>query len=232
MKKYKYVTGIIIIFLLFLLMGSHITGISNHKLLGMSFFGLIGIQVLLNSSWFIGIVDRLKKSGNSLINLLWLILNTFLTIDLLLLFVSSIVIVVIESNPWKFVHTASAYAGIMLIGIYIGFHWNMVMGSTRRALKLKYNKARNVVLRIIVASMVFFGISASCNREVGEKFTYYFEEQQQEVKEDYIGNLYLDYINIISIYIAIGHYGIKTINYINRRILKGVKENEPVKDKE
>ena len=233
MKKIKYLTGAITIALLFLLMGSHITGISNHKLLGLSFFGLMGIQVLLNLSWFTGYVNRLKKSGNSLINLLWLLLNTLLAIDMLLLLISSVVILVIESRQWQFVHTASAYAGLMLIGVYIGFHWNMIMGSTRRALKLnKGIKARNIILRILVALMVFFGISASFNREIGDKFTYYVEEQQKEVKEDYIGNLYLDFINISSIYIAIGHYGIKTINYINKRRIQGVRENEPVKDKE
>ena len=233
MKKIKYITGAIAVFLLILLMGSHITGIDNHKLLGMSFFGVVGIQVLLNINWFLGYVERLKKSGNSLINLLWLLLNTLLAVDLILLLISSLVIVIIESRPWVFVHTASAYAGLILIGVYIGFHWNMIMGSIRRALGLKKsNKVRNVILRILVAMMVFFGISASVNREIGGKFTYYFEEQQKIEKEDYVGNLYLDYINILSIYIAIGHYGIKTINYINRRIVKGVKENEPVKDKE
>lgn len=233
MKRIKYLTGAITVALLFLLMGSHITGISNHKLLGISFFGLMGIQVLLNLSWFTGYVDRLKKSGNSLINLLWVFLNTLLALDMLLLLISSVVILVIESRQWQFVHTASAYAGLILIGVYIGFHWNMIMVSTRKALKLKKgNKIRNVFLRILVALMVFFGVSASFNREVGDKFTYYVEEQQKEPKEDYIGNLYLDYMNISSIYIAIGHYGVKTINYINRRRMKGAKENEPVKDKE
>ena len=233
MKKIKYIIGFITVLLLFLLMGSHITGIENHKLLGISFFGLVGMQILLNIKWFMGYIERAKRSGNSLINLLWFLLNTFLTIDLLLLFVSSVVIVISDSRPWQFVHTAAAYVALILIGVYIGFHWNMVIISTRKKLRLKRgNLFRNVILRILVAMMVFFGISASCNREIADKFTYYYEEKQQEVEEDYIGNLYLDFTNIIAIYIALGHYGIKTINYVNRRILKGVRENEPVKDKQ
>lgn len=233
MRKIKYVVGIITVLLLFMLMGINITGVTNHKLLGMSFFGVMGIEVLLNLNWFTGYIDRLKKSGNSLINILWLLLNTFLMIDMLILFVTSIVIAIIDSREWKFAHSLSAYVGLILIGVYIGFHWNMVLGSTRRALKLKPNNIiRNILLRIIVACMVFFGISASFNREIGEKFTYYYEEQQEEIKEDYIGNLYLDFFNITSIYVAIGHYGLKTINYVKRRIVKGVRENEPVKDKE
>ncbi|MBE5925507.1 MAG: hypothetical protein E7270_00735 [Lachnospiraceae bacterium] len=233
MRRIKYAIGMIAVLLLFMLMGINITGVTNHKLLGLSFFGVMGIEVLLNLSWFTGYVERLKKSGNSLINLLWLLLNTFLMIDILLLFISSVVIAIIDSREWVFAHTLSAYVGLILIGVYIGFHWNMVLGSVRRALKLKpKNVLRNILLRIIVACMVFFGISASFNREIGEKFTYYYEEQQEEVKEDYLGNLYLDFINITSIYVAIGHYGLKTINYVKRRIVKGVRENEPVKDKE
>jgi len=159
MRRIKYAIGMIAVLLLFMLMGINITGVTNHKLLGLSFFGVMGIEVLLNLSWFTGYVERLKKSGNSLINLLWLLLNTFLMIDILLLFISSVVIAIIDSREWVFAHTLSAYVGLILIGVYIGFHWNMVLGSVRRALKLKpKNVLRNILLRIIVACMVFFGI--------------------------------------------------------------------------
>lgn len=222
MKRIKYILYSIIMILMIALLGYSITGNYNHELLGISFTALICMHLLINYKWFANIKKIIKNSGNSLLNILWLLVNIFLIIDFVILFVSSIVISekifsflgIGYSREWIFVHTAAAYAGFILICINLGMHWQMIINSTRKGMKLKKDSTvRKILLRIIVAVVVFLGISASFRREIGDKFTYYTEASEKQVEsQDYIGNLYLDYFLIASIYIAGGHYSVKLIN--------------------
>lgn len=225
MKRIKYAVDAAMMFMLILLLGRNITGAQNHELIGISMMSLFAIHIILNIKWFLNFKKILKNSGNSLLNVLWMLVNVFLIVDLVIMFVSAVVVsdyVFSFAFPgrhraWEFVHGASAYAGLMLMSVHLGMHWNMIMSSLRKAWKLKDNKVRRVILRAVLVLVILFGINASFTRGVGDKFTYYFEEKEQEEKEDYIGNLYLDYMSIAAIYISGAHYTLKIIDKAKRK---------------
>ncbi len=222
MRKIKYTLMGIMMFLYIMLMGISITGEYNHKLIGISFFAIVALILISNYKWFMNLKTILVNSGNNLLNVLWLLVDFFILIDIAVMIVTSVILFAAGDGMDKcaFVHKFGAYAGYLLISVWIGMHWQMVMNSLRKAFNVKNeSKARRIILRIIVVMVIFFGINAYGNRNLGDKFTYYGDSKKnvQEEKKDYVGNLYLDYILISGVYVAVGHYAVKLINKVNKK---------------
>lgn len=227
-KKGKYcIDGLMAVFMI-LLLGRSFTGNTNHELIGISMISLFALHLILNIRWFANLKKIIHNSGNSLLNVLWLIINGLLLIDMVLLCVSAVItseevfsfLKIGYSRPWRFVHQAAAYAGYILMSVHLGMHWQMIMSSVSKSGRLKKTgKWRGRLLRCAVVFLIVGGISASFRREIGGKFTYYMEgrEKREEVEEDYIGNLFFDYICISAIYVASAHYSIKLMNKVTYR---------------
>lgn len=231
-KKIKYGIDAGMMFLMITLMARSFTGGSNHELMGISMFALFVLHLLLNLPWFLDLKQRLRNSGNSFLNVTWLLVNFFLLLDFILLMVSAVIVSkelfgflgIGHSRQWIFVHQAAAYAGFILMSVHLGMHWQMCMNSMRKSFGWKKgNFFRKMILRIAVILLVIGGISASFRRGIGEKFTYYTEEQReeknpvQEDEQDYIGNWYFDYLCISGVYVAAAHYSLQLLNAVRKK---------------
>lgn len=154
--------------LMIFLMDYFVTGLLWHEIIGVVVLVLIVKHNLVNLNWYRGIL----KSKNTLPVLvkIRLLVTILLTISSVVLGISSIVISqylfaflnFIPGEIWIYLHRVSAYTELILIGIHIGLHGEMILRAFRKMFHIEQDsKVRTFFIRSIALLFAIFGIRSS-----------------------------------------------------------------------
>ncbi len=212
---------------LLLLMTYELIGQVSHELLGAVMFVLFVLHHILNSGW----TKNLIKGRYTALR----ILQTVLVVLVLFSMAGSMLSgVMLSRHIFSFLsfgsgllfarnlHMLSAYWGFVFMSLHLGFHCNMMMGMAKRLTK-NPSAMRTWALRSIAALIAGYGVNAFVKRGIGS----YLLLQNQFAFFDFeepILQFLLDYIVVMGLFIAMGHYICGTI-----RKFKGVKKQEKQK---
>ncbi len=130
------------IFLAFLIaMEPNGTGIAIHEWLGLAFGAAIITHLLLHWQWIAAITRRFfsKIAAEARINY---ILNVLFFVDMTLIVFTGVMISkavlplfglqVAEGTLWRHLHSVTADAGILILGLHLGLHGRWIVNVTRR----------------------------------------------------------------------------------------------------
>ena len=148
---------LVLLILMILLYQKNIISMSFHEIGGLVLFGLFIIHLLFNRKWIKSITKRLFDKSIPIKTRISYILNVLLVICWCLviisgIFISKVVFHFSVGGPWKLVHFSCAAFALILIGIHIGLHWNLISNSCKKPLKLldKFKKPISIICIIFV----------------------------------------------------------------------------------
>lgn len=139
------------------------TGITIHEWLGIAFAAAIIVHLLVHWQWIIAVGKKLfsKAQANARINYL---LNILLFIDITLISFTGLMIseaalplfgIHMQHNPtWTRIHSLTSDAGVFIVALHIGLHWQWVLKTTARLLGLKPRQPKTQPVSDIVSSEV------------------------------------------------------------------------------
>lgn len=193
---------------LLLLMTYEMIGQAAHEWVGMGMFLLFIIHHLLNLSWCKNLFHGRYHPYRAV--------QTGIVICILLtMFGSMISGIVLSQSVFDFlninsganiarsVHMLSAYWGFVLMGLHLGFHWNMFIKMAGKCFKNK-STVRTWILRGIAIVIALYGLYAFYLRGIGR----YMFLIDHFVFFDFSEPIYwfvLDYIAIMGLMVAIGY---------------------------
>jgi hypothetical protein len=198
---------------LLLLMGYELIGQTNHEILGIIMLVLFLIHHLLNRKWitriFKGEYKAYRIFQTSLVILLFVsvILQVFSGIVLSKHLFKSIALPM-SASVARSIHMSMGYWGFVIMSLHLGLHWGMIF--SRLGL---HNVMENRVLRFIVLVICIYGIFAFVRRGMPEylsmKTQFAFFDSSESIYK-----FYLDYISIMAVFTAAGHYLSKALQKI------------------
>jgi hypothetical protein len=147
---------------------------ASHEWIGMVLFALFIVHNIINRKWYIHLTKGkydFRRIFNTVVNLLLLIVMTVLMMAGLLQSKSVLAFLHLPGGMWlRRLHTTAAYWGLLLMGVHVGLHWNMIMNAMRNMMKISGdNLIRTVVLRSIAALITAGGIWAFIDRAIFSK---------------------------------------------------------------
>lgn len=194
---------------LLLLMTYELIGQVSHELLGIIMFVLFILHHILNSRW----TKNLIKGKYTTLRTLQTVL-----VGLVLFSMAGSVFsgVMLSRHIFSFLpfgnglsfarnlHMLSAYWGFVFMSLHLGFHWNMMMGMAKR-LTQKTSAIRTWMLRIIALIIAGYGVYAFVKRDIGSYLLFQNQFAFLDFEEPIIRFLF-DYIAVLGLFTAIGHY--------------------------
>lgn len=157
------------------------TGGTVHELIGMTTLVLFVIHGTWNGRWF----SNLIKGRFGALGSVSAATNSLLTITALTMIVSGLLNSELLFNLFEFeysqlpreVHTASAYWFLVIGGIHLGLHWNMINKVTRAPAEVVWSSlspvVRTVFSRFISISIAIYGVFLSFEHELLSRLTGY-----------------------------------------------------------
>lgn len=203
---------------LLFLMTYELIGQISHEWIGIGMFLLFIAHHILNGRW----TKNLLKGKYTALRFFQTALVVLVLFSMLGSMVSGIVLSrhllsfipsFIGSSLARELHMLSAYGGFVFMSLHLGFHWSMIMGMAKRLTK-KPSALRTWILRIITVLIAGYGVYAFVKRDIGS----YLLLQNQFAFFDFeepILLFLLDYIAIMGLFTAVGHYICSTIRKCN-----------------
>lgn len=154
--------------LLLFLMVYQITGQKLHEWLGAGMLVLFIVHNILNFRWYRG----LCKGSYRLLRILQTILNFSILLSVLCLGFSGIVMSRYVFAPLSIhgpiatartMHMAASYWGFVLMGLHLGFHWEMIMGMFCR---LRLGKKRQWILCLAAVLIAGYGLLCFVRKDI------------------------------------------------------------------
>lgn len=226
-QSVRIVVDIAMTAVLLFLMTYELIGQVFHELLGIIMFVLFILHHILNSRW----TKNLIKGKYTALRTQ----QTVLVVLVLFSMAGSIFSgVMLSRHIFSFLpsgnglsfarnlHMLSAYWGFVFMSLHLGFHWNMMMGTAKRLTK-KPSVMRTWALRIIALIIAGYGVYAFVKRDIGSYLLLQIQFAFFDFEEPIIQFL-LDYIAVMGLFTAIGHYTFGII-----RKCKGTKKQEKQK---
>lgn len=211
---------------LLLLMTYEMIGQAAHEWLGIGMFVLFIIHHLLNLHWCKNLFRgryppyRAVQTG-IVIFILLTMLGSMISGIVLSQSVFDFLNIRGGANIARSVHMLSAYWGFVLMGLHLGFHWNMFVKMAGKCFKNK-STARAWILRGISVVICLYGLYAFNLRGIGR----YMFLIDHFVFFDYSEPLYrfvFDYIAIMGMLVAVAHCFSKGLIALER---KNIKQND------
>lgn len=208
---------------LLLLMTFELIGAATHEWLGIGLFVLFVVHHILNRKWSVSIF----KGKYTPIRVFRTVLVVLVLISMLGSMISGIILsrhalAFLPINGGqafaRTLHTLSAYWGFVLMSIHLGLHWGTMMNMAKRVFK-KPSAVRKWVLRIIAFAISGYGIYAFVKRGVGS----YMMLKNQFVFFDFDEPMIffiLDYLAIMVLFAAVGHYMSLIVGRLSKRTAK------------
>ncbi|WP_081298467.1 hypothetical protein [Gilliamella sp. wkB108] len=208
-------------FILFLLLMAYPLSFHYlHEIFGVVFALFLGLHTGLNWWWY----KNLNKGKYNLIRKCHTAVNLLLIALILVNIISALGI-----SQWLFLflpidwgltgrnlHVLSAYWGMILLAMHIGFHWDMLMSIMRKTLNLSSPHIyRTYLLRILTFLIVFYGFLATVKLEIGARLVAYYSFFFLDPEQSYF-MLLIDYLAFCGLCIAITHYGIKFLRKLHK----------------
>ena len=205
---------------LLLLMTFELIGAAAHEWLGIGIFALFIIHHILNGKWS----GSVFKGKYPPIRVFRTVLVVLVMISMLGSMISGIILsryalAFIPINGGqafaRTLHMLSAYWGYVLMSIHLGLHWSIIMNLTKRVFK-KSSAVRKWALRLSTLGTAGYGIYAFVKREVGS----YMLLKNQFVFFDFeepVIFFILDYLTVMILFAAVGHYMSLIVGRISKR---------------
>jgi hypothetical protein len=213
--------NLLLVVLFLAVMNYPFTGNRPHEVLGMVLFFFIlwhnGLNIHGYQTFFTG-----RR------NIYWILLtivNFLLVIAFLLSMVSGILIsqlvmpsMALHGTNTLWVHSlhqGSSYACFLLLGIHLGFHWEMIWVRLSRRLGLElYPQFTQYMGYILAFILVIYGMEASFANHIGDMLLmkHVFGILRVASPEQF----FIDFLGILGCYTVVTHYGIcflKSIQY-------------------
>ena len=163
---------------LVLCMGYQLTGNLWHEYIGTFMFILFIIHLILNDHWFRHFGKIAKNSFSNIRSALLFLTDILMLFDIITLAITS---VLISKNVFSFIdlqgsrftdwlHTFSAYLGLIIMSLHIGCHWKGILLRVCNLFGInKGNKGIKVVSRIIAGLLAVLGVVFSFQRDIGRR---------------------------------------------------------------
>lgn len=200
---------------LLLLMGYELIGQANHEILGIIMLVLFLIHHLLNRKW----ITRFFKGEYKAYRIFQTSLVILLFVSVILQVLSGIVLskhlfksiaLPMSASVARSIHISMGYWSFVIMSLHLGLHWVMIF--SRLGL---HNVLKNRVLRFIVLAICIYGMFAFVKRGMPEylsmKTQFAFFDSSEPIYK-----FYLDYISIMAVFTAAGHYLSKALQKIRR----------------
>ncbi len=205
----KMLTDAAMTILLLLLMTYERIGGAVHEWLGIAIFTLFILHHILNAGWtavlFKGRYPTFRIMRTALAGLVFAAMPGSM-ISGIMLSRHAFAFLRIQSGMSfaRNLHMLSAYWGFVLISVHLGLHQSVFIGLAKRVVKAK-NVALKWTARAAASVISGYGVYAFIKRDIGS----YMLLKNQFVFIDFEEPLILfllDYIAIMGLFIAVGHY--------------------------
>lgn len=216
----KIAVDIVMTIVLLLLMTYELIGQAAHEWIGIGMFALFVLHHILNGKWS----RNLMKGKYTVLR----VVQTALVVLVLFSMLGSMVSgVILSRHALSFLpinggrafarnlHMLSAYWGFVFMSLHIGFHWSMMVGMARKLVR-KPSEIRKWIVRGIAVLIAGYGVYAFGKRDIGS----YMLLKNQFVFFDFEEPLplfQLDYIGIMGLFVAVGHYLTETLKKLRKR---------------
>lgn len=215
----KVIIDIIMTILLPVLMLHTITGQEIHEWLGTVMLMLFIAHHILNRKWFVGLFQgkynivraaRLTVDVLALVDMIGLIGSGIMMSKYVFLFLHI-------SGGMTFarkIHMLASYWGLILLGLHLGLHWNIVIERIRRMFDAKKSeKVRNFIFGLIGLAIAVCGISSFQQLGIENylflKTEYVFRKENQKFL-----SMYWQYFTIMGLFVYTAYYAVKIIHKI------------------
>jgi hypothetical protein len=169
MKKINYVKIILditMVIVFTLLYNTRVLGMTFHEVAGLAIGAIILVHCGLNWKWIKGVTLKFFNKGTPFKTRLGYIVDLLLLINVIVIIVTGIFISKTlfsglnfgGAHSYKFLHVASSYFSLILIGIHLGLHWNWVMIMFKRIVKLPEQKMFSYLSKALAVVVLVFGI--------------------------------------------------------------------------
>ena len=205
----KIITDVCMTVCLLFLMPYSLLGETLHEWLGIVMFVLFVTHHVLNRKWMVAVTKGKYTPFR--------IVQTLMVFVMLVLMLGSMVSGVLLSNhifrairiagismAARQVHMFCAYAGMVVMSVHLGLHWNMVVNMTGK-LFLHPSAKRTWIARAIAILLAGYGAYAGHKRQIGA----YLLMKMHFVFYDYTENVLFfifDYMAVMAFIVFITYY--------------------------
>ncbi|RCW41127.1 DUF4405 domain-containing protein [Paenibacillus prosopidis] len=212
---FKLAVDLAMTILMLIEMAYYITGNTVHEFLGVIVFVLFIVHIFLNRRWF----GTILKGKHNMRRILQIVLNLLFLAAMAVMIICGILISsdlfsfiqVNDDMIFRQIHVQTAYWGFIIMAVHVGFSWGIIINSVRRMTGIvSTSLIRTIGLRVLAALIVFYGVYASFEREIGFKLTVY-NPFGTWVNDDTAIKFIIDHLSIMGIYICGTHYALKFI---------------------
>lgn len=199
---------------LLVVMDYHYTTNIVHEIVGVILALCFILHNILNRRWYMSI----GKGEALLLRRIGIAVNLLLAFMMLLATVTGVFIsrtlfspISVSGHLWVHeLHTISSYAGFILCGIHLGFHWNILREKLRQWLGIDgTNSVYTLLGRTGSVFVVCYGVYASVTRHIGSKLLLQQTYTSWGAKPLLIDFL-LDHLAIMGCYAVMTHYLVRT----------------------
>lgn len=205
----KIIVDLGMIIMLLLLMTYELIGQEAHEWIGVGMFVLFIFHHILNNKWS---RNSLKGKYTAI-----RIMQTVLVIGVFFTMIGSLISgIILSRHVFTFLpieggrsfartlHMVSAYWGLVLMSLHLGFHWSIMMGMAKRIVKKSF-KTSKWTLRMIALLIAWYGGYAFWQRGIG---SYLFLNIQFVFFDFDEPLLYfvVDYMAVMGLFVFLGHY--------------------------
>lgn len=207
---------------LLFLMGYQFWGEVPHEWIGTGMFILFITHRILNGHWH----KALLKGKYSTMRILMLVIDVLVLISMLAQIYSSVVMsrYVFDFLPFngglslaRRLHILGAFWGFLLMSLHLGLHWNMILGTIRKAVRIKKgSKIPDIAAFITGLAISGYGVYVFVKRN----FLTYLFLKSEFVFLDYSEPkilFYIDYLALMGLCIFIAHYSTKLILKLKKK---------------
>lgn len=218
----KLAVDVVMTLALLFLMGYHFWGEALHEWVGAGMLLLFIAHHILNGHWY----KTIFKGKYNVLRILTLCIDFLVLLAMLAQMYSGIVMSRYVFNFLPFsggmslarrLHILGAYWGFLLMSLHLGLHWNMILGMSRKAARIKSKeKSRSIIAFIIGLAIAGYGVWAF----IGRDFPTYLFLKSEFVFLDYSESkilFYIDYLALMGLCIFIAHYSTKLIRRFKKK---------------
>jgi hypothetical protein len=197
-----------------------ITGDAAHEWIGIGMTALFVVHNAVNWKWYRGLFRGkydFRRILNTAVNLLLLATMTALVISGTLLSWTALSFMGFSGGmEIRQAHTAAAYWSLILVAVHVGTHWEMIMASMLKMMKITgVRRVRTIASRVVTALIVVYGVYASFDRDMGAKlflgYSFDFWNPERPAALFFSHNL-----AVIGVYVCATHYALKWITFRSR----------------
>lgn len=165
--------ALVVTLLYIVALGYRLTGAVSHEWIGLAFYALCMLHLVVNRCWF----KRITKGRYTFRRHISTVLNILLSLSMMILCVTGIlgsrhIFGFLSFNgdmDIRQLHTFVAYWGLVLLGIHTGLQWTKVLTGLRGAPGIANMVVMKGIRIGLLLLMVVYGVWASFDRAMGSK---------------------------------------------------------------